>query len=590
MLPSLPITSTTSLEVSKKSSEAIESIQEIEKFLQDTSLNKERSDNTPPRQGDKEDCFVTAPLSSPCAEKDKIPAILSKSSVEVTPSSSEKSKITKEKHDEATLCSNNRPKSKKLPTADTTEILAPFAKLQSPIGVSQSKKSEEKLEKVAPPSENQQVGTKYTTIPPPCAEIQTTKSPEPVAKVLGKNDTITPLIEDDDDDIDNSYEPLENDDRMDDEPPESPPRTPRSEGSSRLMDLGSPLPQLMSPLPMTPRRVLDSSPAPPPPMVPMQAQEEAIPSTPVREDDDEFLKPSSTFGTPRRIPTTPMHIPYSPMPPLLSPLPATPYRYRDSERSVNIDYDLELTESEMSDVESTPRHRSQHVSELDMPKLAGDSSSNSRPPKHAYSKDLSKLSLKKSSSSERSPDSKIPPVMLRRQSGNEWNVSSSDEEPGKKLDKVVLNLKKSVGGYTITEKMGLDESISSNSSVDPSSADQHFLPPKEERRGRKSKPRQKILANTETATVTGNKLVQSKAAASETEIVAANLTEKTTPEKRQQGSQENLRLLEVNTSREPKRKSSSSPPAPSANVEKNNSVVGSWVRVTLIGARANLSP
>ena len=326
-------------------------------------------------------------------------------------------------------------------------------------------------------------------------------NPEPITKESDKNDTSAPAIEDEDDYIDDSYEPFDTDDRMDDEapktpprtphttcepldtdnrldeePPQTPPRTPRSECPSRLMDLGSPLPQLMSPLPptprphlmspapMTPRRLLDISPAPSPaaPKTP-HVQDEAIASTPIREDDDEFVKPSSTFGTPRRIPTTPMHIPN--MPPLLSPLPATPYRNRESERSINIEDDLDLTESEFSDIESTPRHRSQHISELDMPKL-GDSST-SRPPKHAYSKDLSKLPtpLKKSSSSERSPLNKIPPVMLRRQSGNEWNVTSSDEEPGKKLDKVVLNLKKSVGGYTcnISEKMSLDESISSNS-------------------------------------------------------------------------------------------------------------------------------
>ena len=61
--------------------------------------------------------------------------------------------------------------------------------------------------------------------------------------------------------------------------------------------------------------------------------------------------------------------------------------------------------------------------------------------------------------------------MLRRQSGNEWNVQSSDEgsEPGKKrekLDKVVLKIKKSVGGYNcnLTEKKSLDESISSENS------------------------------------------------------------------------------------------------------------------------------
>ena len=83
------------------------------------------------------------------------------------------------------------------------------------------------------------------------------------------------------------------------------------------------------------------------------------------------------------------------------------------------------------------------------------------------------------------------------------------------------------------------------------------------------------MASTEKTTGTCNNLVQSKnkeVVAPEPEVVASNLTEKSSPEKRIQGNEENLRLLDINTSREPKRKSSTSPPAPPLNAEKDSSV------------------
>ena len=69
----------------------------------------------------------------------------------------------------------------------------------------------------------------------------------------------------------------------------------------------------------------------------MQGQDDPVAHTPIRDEEDEFVKPSSNFGTPRRT-ATPMH--FQPLPPLLSPLPATPYRNRDSERSINLESDL----------------------------------------------------------------------------------------------------------------------------------------------------------------------------------------------------------------------------------------------------------
>ena len=334
----------------------------------------------------------------------------------------------------------------------------------------------------------------------------------------------------------------------------------------------------------TPKRPLDSSPAAGPPVpgvAAVQDQEQpAVPAlTPAREDDEDawFVKPSSsTFGTPRRT-ATPMQ--FQPLPPLLSPLPATPYRNRDSERSVNIESDLELTESEMSDVESTPRYRSttQHhasSSELDMPKLSDPPGSYSRPPKHAYSKDLSKLSSHQKSRENTLSDStvsatlspnKIPPVMLRRQSGNEWNVQSSDEEPGKKrdkLDKVVLKIKKSVGGYNcnLTKEKSLDESISS--SLEPSMAQDHLCGlltgTGEERRGRRTRK----------ATYGDNLkelVVQSKPSAeNESALAGADLNDEKTPVEQETEVQNKSVLLQINDkSREPKRKTSSSPPPPS---------------------------
>ena len=104
--------------------------------------------------------------------------------------------------------------------------------------------------------------------------------------------------------------------------------------------------------------------------------------TPIRDDTDgdEFVRPSSAIGTPRRSLNTPFHLPIP-----ISPLPATPQR--GSERSVNLDYDLQLTDSEWSDVESTPRHVPKN-SELDMPKLFA-----SPKVKHSYSKGNVKLLL-----------------------------------------------------------------------------------------------------------------------------------------------------------------------------------------------------
>lgn len=239
-----------------------------------------------------------------------------------------------------------------------------------------------------------------------------------------------------------------------------------------------PTPQLLSPIP--------PSPLP-----------HSVPNTPIRDDADEFIKPSSTAGTSRKL-STPMHFPNMFVPPMLSPLPGTPYRSRDSERSVNIEYDLNLTDSEMSDIESTPR-RPSHTPGPDMPSLG---SPFPRPSKHAYSKDLSQIGLESPCGNDLPPSpSTTPPssmkIMLKRNSGNNWNVENTDQDAvlpdrpalsGKqpmKLDKVVLNLKKSVVGNTwnIAEKTTMAEP---NSGCSTSTAEQS-LPPKEERRGRKSK-------------------------------------------------------------------------------------------------------
>ena len=242
------------------------------------------------------------------------------------------------------------------------------------------------------------------------------------------------------------------------------------------------IPNLLSPMtPMTPMTPMPPSPAVDvsnllSPMTPSPARPA---STPLRDDNDEFLRPSSTFGTPRRL-ATPMHLP-----PPISPLPATPRR--GSERSINLDYDLQLTDSEWSDVESTPRHLAFRSNDgLDMPKIFASPKS-----KPSYSKDLGKIAHGES-------DQTIPgtpmKLKIKRHSGNEWNVEKTpepsedvvlpDRPTSGKLDKVVLNLKKSVTSNTWYAPQPQDVNV--EQLTVPQTMPQSVLP-KEERRGRKSK-------------------------------------------------------------------------------------------------------
>ena len=187
------------------------------------------------------------------------------------------------------------------------------------------------------------------------------------------------------------------------------------------------------------------SPIAPSPATPLQEK------TPFRDDDDEFLRPSSAIGTPRRGLATPLHLPIP-----ISPLPPTPQR--GSERSINLDYDLQLTDSEWSDVESTPRHAPKCSEDLDMPRLFA-----SPKLKHSYSKDLDRIVA-----NDNSIAGTPMKLKLKRQSGHDWNVENSAKDDDDKdapeddamevlpdrpavsgkLDKVVLNLKKSVTGNT----------------------------------------------------------------------------------------------------------------------------------------------
>ena len=168
---------------------------------------------------------------------------------------------------------------------------------------------------------------------------------------------------------------------------------------------------------------------------------------------------------------------------MISPLPMTPYRSRDSERSVS-DIDQHMGDSEVSDFDQTPQRKSDL---LDMPTF-----NSPKPHRPTYSKDLSQLA---STSSEDTETSSPMKMLLKRNESSEWNVDECQASPddiskedvvlpdrpvfGKqplKLDKVVLNLKKSAGNtWNIAEKK-------SESEQDPASC-----VPKEERRGRKSK-------------------------------------------------------------------------------------------------------
>ena len=263
-------------------------------------------------------------------------------------------------------------------------------------------------------------------------------------------------------------------------------------------------------------------------------------STPIRNNDD-FAIPSSVIGTPFRS-MTPLHVPkmlsplpmtpyrsrdsersvsedtslpsMSPLPKYLSPLPSTPYRTLGSERFITTDNELvDMTDSEISDMDQTPCRR--NVNAMDMPNFNLPSKLNARP---TYSKDLSKLSTTPSSTENSSPSSRNVKMLLKRNQANkEWNVENDNQNhspksfkgspptkmgrfaekedvvlpdrpvtTGKqpmKLDKVVLNLKKSAGNtWNIAEKKSTyDNNVEQDNQL-PS-----FVQPKEERRGRKSK-------------------------------------------------------------------------------------------------------
>ncbi len=158
-----------------------------------------------------------------------------------------------------------------------------------------------------------------------------------------------------------------------------------------------------------------------------------------------------------------------------------------------MDYDLNLTDSEMeTDVESTPRHVPQDSrcsSRLDMPKL-----SESPFPTQHLEHHLPEASEDVVESEEVSAASPMK-IILKRNQSSEWNVQTNEQDvvlpdrpalSGKqpmKLDKVVLNLKKSVSGsgtWNIAEKNNDSATQSANNEA-------QILPPKEERRGRKSK-------------------------------------------------------------------------------------------------------
>ena len=232
------------------------------------------------------------------------------------------------------------------------------------------------------------------------------------------------------------------------------------------------------------------SPIPPSPATPLQAK------TPFRDDDDdEFIRPSSAIGTPRRGLATPLHLPIP-----ISPLPPTPQR--GSERSINLDYDLQLTDSEWSDVENTPRHAPKCSEDLDMPKLFASPKPKL---KHSYSKDLDRI-VENDNSITGTPMK----LKLKRQSGHDWNVENSPKDDGTdspegamkvlpdrpavsgKLDKVVLNLKKSVTGNTwnVAEKnpsQAADVQATQNSCGVTATAPCESLGMNAPRRGRKSK-------------------------------------------------------------------------------------------------------
>ena len=262
-------------------------------------------------------------------------------------------------------------------------------------------------------------------------------------------------------------------------------------------------------------------------------------STPIRNNDD-FAIPSSVMGTPFRS-MTPLHVPkmlsplpmtpyrsrdsersfsedtslpsMSPLPKYLSPLPSTPYRSLGSERFIADNDLVDMTDSEISDMDQTPIRR--NVNAMDMPNFNSPAKTN---PKPTYSKDLSKLSTTPSSP-ENSPSSRNVKMLLKRNQANkEWNVENDNQNhspksfkgspptkmgrfaekedvvlpdrpvtTGKqpmKLDKVVLNLKKSAGNtWNIAEK----KSANDNNAEQDNHLQTSFVQPKEERRGRKSK-------------------------------------------------------------------------------------------------------
>ena len=246
-------------------------------------------------------------------------------------------------------------------------------------------------------------------------------------------------------------------------------------------------------------------------------------STPVRNNDD-FAIPSSVIGTPFRS-MTPLHVPkmlsplpmtpyrsrdsersfsedtslpsMSPLPKYLSPLPSTPYRSLGSERFIADNDLVDMTDSEISDMDQTPSRRNVNIA-MDMPNF---NSPSKLKPKPTYSKDLSKLSTTPSSP-ENSPSSRNVKMLLKRNQANKkWNVEESppterDDQDvvlpdrpvttGKqpmKLDKVVLNLKKSAGNtWNIADKKSSNDNNAEQDNQQPS-----LVQPKEERRGRKSK-------------------------------------------------------------------------------------------------------
>jgi hypothetical protein len=300
------------------------------------------------------------------------------------------------------------------------------------------------------------------------------------------------------------------------------------------------VPTMMSPFPASPAHSsISQSPLRDLPMFSPYASM-STPTRPEDKTDELFAKPMSTPQRGGNV--TPFHLPA-----LLSPLPSTPIRpTRGSERSVGnlLDEDLNYTDSEMSDVERTPRPPNRACSALDMPNILSSPKAN----RHNYSKDLSQIlplvnndddkpsediiinSDKNKSISSSSSSSPVKIVLKRsRKAENLWNVEEKNQNllnlppidsstnndalagsnaedvvlpdrpsvSGKqsvKLDKVVLNLKKSVGGniWNISDNSKKqhqqhDQNHSTSASVGHQTQVVLHPPKKEERRGRKSK-------------------------------------------------------------------------------------------------------